>query len=131
MSAQIQAERKAYYDVLEHTQKRSLDITTWLEWSLNCLAHAIEGARDTLSSVLHKAKFWEIHAGESLNARQIKVLNRILDGFEGKLTSSKWAKLANCSQDTAHRDIVDLMDRGLLKKNPEGGRSTSYALSDP
>ncbi len=95
-----------------------------------CLRRAIASAQDTLASVLLKARFWDRFATEPLNQRQVKVLNRILDGFEGKLTSSKWAKLAKCSQDTAYRDIVDLMERQVLKKNPGGGRSTSYGLTD-
>ena len=130
MSAQIRAERNQYYDVLEHTQKGTLDITGWLEWFLACLSHAIDGAQQTLGGILFKARFWERFAHEPLNQRQIKVLNRVLDGFEGKLTSSKWARLAKCSQDTAYRDIVDLLERGALAKNPGGGRSTSYSLAD-
>lgn len=130
MSAQIRAERSQYYDVLEHTQKGRLDITGWLEWFLACLSHAIDGAQQTLGGILFKARFWERFAHEPLNQRQIKVLNRVLDGFEGKLTSSKWARLAKCSQDTAHRDIVDLLERGALIKNPGGGRSTSYSIAD-
>lgn len=130
MSAQIRLERNAYYDTLEATQKGELDVTNWQAWFLGCLTRAIAGAQDTLASVLFKARFWERFATEALNDRQIKVINRMLDGFEGKLTSSKWARLAKCSQDTAYRDILDLMERGVLKKNPEGGRSTSYDLAD-
>lgn len=130
MSAQIRAERNAYYDRLEATQKDTTDVTDWLEWFLDCLCRAIDGAQDTLATVLSKARFWERVTGQSLNERQIRVLNRLLDGFEGKLTSSKWASLAKCSQDTAYRDIVDLLDRGILTKNPGGGRSTSYDLVD-
>jgi Fic family protein len=128
MSAQILREHKVYYDTLEWTQKGELDVTRWLKWFLNCLLSAIEGAQDTLSVVLDKARFWERFAKEPLNARQIKVVNRMLDGFEGKLTTSKWAKLAKCSQDTAYRDILDLMARDALLKDPGGGRSTSYSL---
>ena len=128
MSAQIRTERKAYYETLEHTQKGTCDITAWQEWFLGCLLRAIEGAHDTLETVLGKARFWERFAKEPLNDRQIKVLNRVLDGFEGKLTSSKWAKLAKCSQDTAYRDILDLIERGALQKEPGGGRSTSYSI---
>jgi Fic family protein len=128
MSAQIRREHKAYYDILEWTQKGDLDITRWQTWFLECLLRAIEGAQETLGAVLYKARFWERFAKEPLNERQIKVLNRLLDGFEGKLTSSKWAKLAKCSQDTAYRDILDLIDRGALQKDPGGGRSTSYSL---
>jgi Fic family protein len=128
MSAQIRRERKSYYDTLEYTQKGDLDITHWQDWFLNCLDRAIAGAQETLSAVLDKAQFWERFAKEPLNERQINILNRILDGFEGKLTTSKWAKLAKCSQDTAYRDILDLVERGALQKDPGGGRSTSYSL---
>lgn len=128
MSAQIRNERNDYYNVLERTQKGDLDITAWQDWFLNCLGRAIDGAQDTLAAVMDKARFWEQFAKEPLNERQIKVLNRLLDGFEGKLTTSKWAKLAKCSQDTAHRDILDLIERGALQKDPGGGRSTSYSL---
>ena len=128
MSAQIRREHKAYYDTLEWTQKGELDVTRWQDWFLNCLLGAIEGAQETLSAILGKARFWERFAKEPLNERQIKVLNRLLDGFEGKLTTSKWAKIAKCSQDTAYRDILDLIDRGALQKDVGGGRSTSYSL---
>lgn len=128
MSAQIRKEHKAYYDTLEWTQKGGLDMTGWQKWFLNCLLRAIEGAQETLSAVLQKARFWERFAKEPLNERQIKVLNRLLDGFEGKLTTSKWAKIAKCSQDTAYRDVLDLIDRGALQKDPGRGRSTSYSL---
>jgi Fic family protein len=128
MSAQIRLERKAYYDTLEATQKGGLDVTAWQLWFLDCLHRAIDGAQDTLGAVLNKAQFWERFAKEPLNERQIKVLNRLLDGFEGKLTTSKWARLAKCSQDTAYRDIKDLIERGALTQEPGGGRSTSYAL---
>ena len=127
-SGQICAERSEYYNVLERTQKAGLDVTRWQTWFLECLLRAIDGAQGTLSAVLAKAKFWERFAKQPLNERQIDVLNRLLDGFEGKLTSSKWAKLVNCSQDTAHRDILDLVERGALRKDPGGGRSTSYSL---
>jgi Fic family protein len=129
MSAQIRAERKAYYDVLEATQKGDLDITDWLEWFLGCLGRAFDGAETVLAAVLEKACFWELHGAERFNDRQRKVLNRALDGFEGKLTSSKWAALGECSQDTASRDIDDLVKRGILAKDPAGGRSTSYSLA--
>ncbi len=128
MSAQIQLERNDYYDTLEATQKGSMDVTDWHEWFLSCLARTVAGAQHTLASVLLKARFWDRFATDPLNKRQIKVLNRLLDDFEGKLTSSKWAKLTKCSQDTAYRDILDLMERRVLKKNPGGGRSTSYDL---
>ena len=128
MSAQIRHARNDYYDMLEHTQKSDLDITAWQDWFLNCLGRAIDGAQDTLAAVMEKARFWEQFAKEPLNARQIKVLNRLMDCFEGKLTTSKWAKLAKCSQDTAYRDILDLSERGALQKDPGGGRSTSYSI---
>lgn len=128
MSAQIRRARNDYYITLERTQKGSLDVTSWQEWFLSCLQQAIEGARDTLNAVLQKARFWDRFAQQSLNARQVKVLNRLLDGFAGKLTTSKWAKLTKCSQDTAYRDILDLVERGALRKDPAGGRSTSYSL---
>ncbi|MCH8844872.1 MAG: Fic family protein [SAR324 cluster bacterium] len=130
MSAQIQVERKAYYDILEATQKGDLEITGWLEWFLDCLDRAFDRAQTILADVLRKARFWELHGGESINDRQRQILNRMLDGFDGKLTSSKWAKLGKCSQDTASRDIDDLIIRGILVKNPAGGRSTSYSLAD-
>jgi Fic family protein len=130
MSAQIQQERNAYYDILEAMQKGDLDITPWLDWFLGCLGRAFDGAETILGSVLLKAKFWKTHEGESFNGRQRKVLNRMLDGFEGKLTSSKWAALAKCSQDTASRDIDDLLKRDILKRDGAGGRSTSYSLTD-
>jgi Fic family protein len=128
MSAQIRRERSDYYITLERAQKGGLDVTSWQEWFLSCLRRAIEGSQDTLSSVLTKARFWERFAQESLNARQVNVLNRLLDNFEGKLTTSKWAKLTKSSQDTAYRDILDLVERGALRKDSGGGRSTSYSL---
>ena len=119
MSAQIRRERDAYYDVLEATQKGDLDITPWFQWFLGCLDRALDGAEDISRAVLKKARFWEAHAGVSFNDRQRSVLNRLLDGFEGKLTSSKWAKLTKSSQDTALRDIGDLLKRGILKRDPK------------
>jgi Fic family protein len=129
MSAQIRRERDDYYTVLERTQKGALDVTGWQDWFLNCLGRAIDGAGGTLSAVMDKARFWRRFATESFNERQIQVLNKMLDGFEGKLTSSKWARLAKCSQDTAYRDILDLVERGALQKDAGGGRSTSYSLT--
>jgi Fic family protein len=128
LSAQIQQERKSYYDALEKAQKGSLDASSWLEWFLSCLLRAVQGAEHTLSSVLAKAAFWKSWAGMPLNERQGKILNRMLDGFEGKLTSSKWAALAKCSPDTALRDITDLLERGVLEKSAASGRSTSYNI---
>ena len=131
MSSQIQRERRDYYLVLEHCQKGALNITPWMEWFLNCLKHAIAASEKTLEAVLVKARFWKSHAGKSFNERQRAVINRLLDGFEGKLTSSKWAKLTKCSQDTALRDISDLLNRQILVKDEAGGRSTSYELCLP
>jgi Fic family protein len=129
MSSQIRQERNAYYDVLEATQKGTMDATPWLEWFLGCLGRAIDGAQVALGAVLAKARFWERVRSVPLNDRQRLVINRLLDGFEGKLTSSKYAQLTKCSQDTAHRDILALVDQGVLVRNPEGGRSTSYSLT--
>jgi len=131
MSAQIRQERTAYYDILESTQKGDLDITSWLEWFLDCLDRAFDGAERTLANVFNKARFWEKHAGAAFNDRQRDMLNRLLNGFEGKLTTSKWAQIEKCSQDTALRDIDDLVARGILRKEPAGGRSTSYSLAEP
>mgnify|MGYP001554184007 CR=1 FL=1 len=118
----------AYCDVLERCQKGSLNITAWIEWYLHCLKRAIAASEETLEAVLSKAGFWKTHAGESFNDRQRAIINRLLDGFEGKLTSSKWAKLAKCSQDTALRDISDLLTRRILATDDAGGSSTSYEL---
>ena len=131
MSTQIRAERKAYYDILEATQKGDLDITAWLDWFLGCLDRAFDRAEITLSAVLAKARFWEDNGEARLNDRQRLIVNRLLDGFAGKLTSSKYAILTKCSQDTASRDIDDLIRQGILAKDPGGGRSTSYALVEP
>jgi Fic family protein len=129
LSAQIRQERTSYYDILEASQKGTLDVTLWMEWFLDCLGRAIDGAHVTLSAVLAKARLWERIKGVPLNERQRLVINRLLDGFEGKLTTSKYAKVAKCSQDTAHRDILVLVEHGVLVRNPEGGRSTSYSLA--
>jgi hypothetical protein len=129
MSAQILQERVAYYEILEATQKATLDITPWMEWFLACLGRAIDGAQATLGSVLAKARFWDAIGAAAINDRQRAVFNRLLDGFEGKLTTSKYAKLARCSQDTALRDILGLVEIGVLARSPEGGRSTSYGLA--
>ena len=130
MSAQIRLERKAYYDILEATQKGTLDVTAWVEWFLECLSRAFDHAEDTLVLVLGKARFWAKYASGSFNPRQRAMINRLFDGFVGKLTSSKWAKIAKCSQDTALRDINDLVKLGILAKDAAGGRSTSYSLTD-
>ena len=129
MSAQIRLERKAYYDTLEATQKGDLDITAWLAWFLACLDRAFKRAESVLANVLMKSRFWQAHAHAAFNVRQRDMLNRLLDGFEGSLTSSKWAKIEKCSQDTAVRDINELVEHGVLKKNAAGGRSTSYSLT--
>ena len=128
MSSQIRQDRKDYYYTLEWTQKGDMDITRWQEWFLECLQRAIEGSKETLDAVMVKARFWRRFAKEPLNDRQIKVMNKLLDGFEGKLTSSKWGKIAKCSQDTATRDIKDLIKRGALHQDEGGGRSTSYSI---
>jgi len=130
LSAQIQRERKDYYDILERTQKGTLDVTQWLTWFLVTLYRAIESSHSTLEKVLVKALFWQRLAGVALNERQVKLLNRMLDGFEGKLTSSKWAAIAKCSPDTALRDITQLMALGVLQKSNGAGRSTGYLLVD-
>ncbi len=129
MSSQVRIERKAYYDILEKTQQGTLDITGWLHWFLNCLDRALKNTEETLGVVMKKARFWEKHAATSLNDRQKTMLNKLLDGFHGKLTSSKWAKITKISQDTAGRDINDLVQRNILTKEPGGGRSTSYVLA--
>ena len=131
MSAQIRQEREEYYDILEHTQKADLSITPWMEWFLGCLDRAFDRAEHTLADVFKKARFWERHAGAVLNERQRAMLSRLLNDFEGKLTTSKWALIEKCSQDTALRDIDDLVARDILRKEPAGGRSTSYSLVEP
>ena len=130
MSAQIEAERKEYYYQLESVQKTGLEITPWLTWFLECLRRAIERAEEGLQAALRKRRLWERIDPEFVNERQRKVINRLFDGFEGKLTSSKYAKLAKCSSDTALRDIKELLDRGVLKQDEGGGRSTSYSLAE-
>ncbi len=130
MSSQIRKERKDYYDMLEATQKGSLDITAWLTWFLNCLDRAFLGTNEILSNVLLKARFWEKHAGVNLNDRQKLIINRMLNGIEGKMTSSKWAKMATCSKETAIRDIQDLIGKSIMVKEDAGGRSTSYVLME-
>jgi Fic family protein len=131
MSAEIRQQRSAYYDILERTQRGNLDITPWMEWFLECLGRAVDGAQTMLAAVLAKARFWERNQTVSLNERQRLVLNRLLDGFEGALTTSKYAKLTKCSQDTAWRDILPLIEHRILIRNAPGGRSTSYSLANP
>ncbi len=130
MSAQIRHERNDYYDILEKTQKGTLDVTPWMEWFLGCLGRAFDRTEVTLSAVMRKARFWEKYARARVNDRQRDVIDRLLDGFTGKLTTTKWAKLEKCSHDTALRDIQGLIDQGLLQKDAGGGRSTSYSLVD-
>ncbi len=130
MTARIRQERDAYYAILEQTQQGTMDVTPWMDWFLGCMEHAIDEAQQTLAAVLSKARFWESVSGLQLNERQRKVLNLLFDDFEGNLTTSKWAKLTKCSQDTATRDIAHLIERGILVRNPAGGRSTSYALKE-
>ncbi|WNY25130.1 Fic family protein [Methanolapillus millepedarum] len=128
LSAQIQKERKNYYAMLEKTQKGTTDITEWLSWFLNCLERALIEADNILKKILQKADFWKTHAQTPLNERQRLMINKLLDGFDGKLQTSKWAKITKCSTDTALRDIKDLIGKDILKQDPKGGRSTSYIL---
>jgi Fic family protein len=128
MSAQIREERGDYYHILEQTQRQTMDVTSWMEWFLACLTRAIEGAQTTLSGAIDKARYWEKLRDISLNDRQRLVINKLLEGFEGKLTTSRWAALTKTSSDTALRDIQQLADRGVLVRNKAGGRSTSYSL---
>jgi Fic family protein len=129
MSAQIRSERSKYYELLEKTQKGNLDCTEWLEWFINCLKGSVNAADSILASVLAKANFWKTHSYTPLNERQRKMVNKLLENFEGKLTSSKWAKMMKCSADTALRDIQDLITKQVLKKEAAGGRSTNYELN--
>ncbi len=128
MSSQIRKERSDYYGVLEASGKGSLDVTGWLSWFLGCFSRAIDGADETCRQVLAKARFWQEHQAATLSERQKLLLNRYLDGFEGKLTTRKWAVIGKCSLPSAQRDINDLIERGVLKKNEAGGRSTSYQV---
>ncbi|MFA4871424.1 MAG: Fic family protein [Pedobacter sp.] len=129
MSAQIRHEQKAYYNILEKTQKGGLDVTEWLHWFLDCLNNALSATDKTLSKVLFKAKFWESNRSVIMNERQRLMINKLLEGFEGKLTSSKWAIINKCSADTALRDMTDLISKGILRKEAAGGRSTGYKLN--
>lgn len=128
MSAQILKERKKYYDLLERSQRGSLDVTEWLLWFMACLQRAVAASEEMLASVLRKHQFWQTHAKTILNPRQVKVLTKLFDGFEGNLTSGKYAKLAKTSQDTASRDLMDLVAKKVLKKGKAGGRSTHFVL---
>jgi Fic family protein len=128
MSAQIRLARKSYYDILEKTQRGDLDITDWLIWFLDCLLKSLKSTESVLAKVLQKANFWQIHASSSLSDRQKMMLNKLFDGFEGKLNTSKWAKITKTSTDTALRDIQDLVNKDILKKEEAGGRSTNYEM---
>ena len=128
MSSQIRLERNDYYDILERTGKGNTDITGWMIWFLGCLGRAIENTEGNLAAVLAKARFWERIADIPINERQRKVINLLLGDFQGNLTSSRWARITKCSQDTAGRDITDLVDHGILARSLEGGRSTNYSL---
>lgn len=130
LSAQIQRERKDYYDALELAQQGTLDVTEWLEWFLGCLLRSIQGAGEQTKEVMLKATFWSQWSGASMNERQVKMLNKLLDGFEGNLTNKKWVAINKCSPDTALRDIKELIDRGILVSAGAGGRSTHYVLCD-
>ena len=130
MSSQILVERKQYYEILQKVQHSDGDITDWLHWFLQCLKNSLVTTQTTLQKILRKSEFWKIHENTELNARQRLVLNKLFDGFEGKLKSSKWAKIAKCSPDTALRDIKDLIDKGILHQEQQGGRSTNYELSE-
>jgi Fic family protein len=128
ISAQIRAEQDAYYEILEKTQKGNLDVTDWLIWFLECMMNSLSSSEETLATVIQKSNFWKMHSATVLNERQILMINKLLEGFTGKLTSSEWAKIAKCSPDTALRDIQDLTVKGILKKESAGGRSTNYEL---
>lgn len=130
LSSQILLERKVYYDILQRVQHKDGDITEWLNWFLNCLYRALENTEQTVKKVLYKADFWDKHKDTSLNSRQRLMLNKLLNGFKGKLKSSKWAKITKCSSDTALRDIKDLIKKGILKQEKSGGRSTNYELNE-
>jgi Fic family protein len=129
MSAEINRNKKSYYEILELTQKGDLDITRWMLWFFNCLEKAIRGALESIELTSRKAVYWDLHRDTPVNERQRKVVNRLWDGFEGKLTTSKWAKMCRCSQDTALRDINDLIDKGMLRDSGAGGRSANYLLA--
>lgn len=130
MSSQILVERKRYYEVLKKVQHSSGDITEWLEWFLRCLKNALLETEITLGKILRKAEFWSCYENTPINVRQRLVLNKLLDGFDGKLKSSKWARITKCSTDTALRDIKDLIEKGILQQEQAGGRSTNYELTE-
>ncbi len=130
LSNQMLLEKKVYYDTLQKVQYNDADITEWIVWFLNCLYRALKNSEKTIEKVLHKADFWDKHKNTELNSRQRLMLNKLLDGFEGKLKTSKWAKITKCSQDTALRDIKDLIEKGILRQEKSGGRSTNYGLNN-
>jgi Fic family protein len=130
MSSQILIERKQYYAILQKVQHSDGDITEWIEWFLHCLKQSLLTTEITLQKILRKTEFWKIHENTRFNDRQRLLLNKLFDGFDGKLKSSKWAKIAKCSPDTALRDIKDLMEKGILRHEKNGGRSTSYEIAD-
>ncbi len=130
LSNQMMLERKQYYDTLQKVQYHDADITEWVVWFLNCLYRALKNSEKTIEKVLHKADFWDKHKNTELNSRQRLMLNKLLDGFDGKLKTSKWAKITKCSQDTALRDIKDLIEKGILRQEKPGGRSTNYELNE-
>ncbi len=129
MSSQILVERKQYYEILQKTQHGKGDITAWINWFLHCLKNSLQATETTLQKILRKNEFWKIHENTELNQRQRLVLNKLFDNFEGKLKTSKWAKIAKCSTDTALRDIKDLMQKGILQQEESRGRSTNYELN--
>jgi Fic family protein len=130
VSSQIRAERNHYYDSLERTQRGDVDVTDWLLWFLGCFSRAIDGAQTIMASVLQRAEFWQRHADEKFVDRQREILNRYMQGFEGKLTAKKWATMTKVSIPTAQRDISDLVERGVLRRNPGGSKNTSYDLAE-
>jgi len=130
LSSQMLLERKEYYSILQKVQHEDGDITEWLKWFLNCLHHSLQSTEETIDNVLYKADFWDKHKSTKLNSRQRLMLNKLFDGFEGKLKSSKWAKITKCSADTALRDIKDLIEKSILKQEKSGGRSTNYELNE-
>lgn len=130
MSSQILIERKQYYEVLQKVQHSTGDITEWLEWFLHCLKNAMLATENTTQKIMYKAEFWKLHERTPINERQRLVLNKLFDGFEGKLQTSKWAKITKTSTDTALRDIKDLVAKGILQQTNEGGRNANYELTD-
>ena len=130
MSSQILVERKRYYEVLQKEQHSTGDITEWLEWFLHCLKNAMLTTENTTQRILRKVEFWKLHENIAINERQRTILNMLFDGFDGKLQSSKWAKITKVSTDTALRDIKDLIAKGILQETDEGGRNANYELAD-